>query len=177
MLRPLDENSLQKSRKTVGNVYRFRNLLCKLWAGKPVRVLVLGGSNTKDAYLPFEEPPWPTVLEEWLNERFPISGNSSDGEARHVVVNRGSSGAGSCVNAPRLPMLMNKDSPFDLVLTEFGINDAQFAEQGTATTGFYAAPPYGDHYKQIAKCTEILIRNILNADPNTALVFLELPSW
>ena len=64
-----------------------------------------------------------------------------------------------------------------MLLAEFGINDAQFAEQGSATTGFYASPPMGAHYEQIEICTEILIRNALDHNPTTPLVFLELPSW
>jgi hypothetical protein len=173
-LRRLDKGSLHRSRKTLGNVYRFRHLLCKLWAGTPVKILVIGGSNCQNAYLPSWEDPWPVVLEEYLNEEFPVKEIGK----KHEVTNFGSSGAGSCVFAPRLRILLNASKvPYDMLLAEFGINDAQFAEQGSATTGFYASPPMGAHYEQIEICTEILIRNALDHNPTTPLVFLELPSW
>jgi hypothetical protein len=166
--RRLDLASLYKSRKSMGNVHRFRQFLCKLLSGEPTRTLVVGGSNCQNAYLPVDEFPWPHVLEEYLNENFPVVNSSG----RHTVLNRGQGGQGTCVISPRMHHFIGNGSTFDLVLSEFAINDAQFAEQQNG-----AASPMGDHYSQIAECTEVLIRNLLMGSETVAVVLLELPAW
>ena len=169
--RPLDLGSLMKSRKSMGNVWRFRQFLCKVLSGNPTRILVVGGSNCQNAYLPTDEPAWPTVLQEYLNEQYPVKPGTA--QSAHVVVNRGQGGEGTCVTAPRLHHFIgNGTNEFDLVLSEFAINDAQFAEQLLAGS----APPLGEQYSQIAECMEIFIRNLLKSSSTTALVLVELPN-
>jgi lysophospholipase L1-like esterase len=171
-LQRLDQNNLQKSRKALGNVFRYRNFLCKLLSGKPTRLLVIGGSNAHNDYLPSDEKAWPEILQDWLNEEFPVDGG-------HVVVNRGFGGSGSCTFAPRVSFLMQEKAPleYDLVLAELAINDAQFADQVGAAVGYLPAPAIGGHYSIVATCFEIFIRNVLKHSEEVALVLLELPGF
>jgi lysophospholipase L1-like esterase len=179
----LVDSMLTRSRKSWGNVHRFRNFLCRLYSGQKTTTVVMGGSNCHPKYLPlyargsktqqpWYEKAWPGVLADWLNEEFPLE----NGE-RHLVINLGMGGAGSCAFARRIPQFLNESlyeglRPPDLVFVEFGINDAEFAEQHEMS-----APPWGGHYTPVAECYEIMIRSILRTNDEVALVALELPAW
>jgi hypothetical protein len=154
-LQRLGMNSLQKSRKGIGNVFRFRKFLCQLLSGRPTRTLVVGGSNCNSNYLPSDEMAWPELLQTYLNEEFPV--DAIHGNIQHVVVNRGYGGSGSCTFAARMSFLLQEKLPlqYDLVLAELAINDAQFADQIGTSVGYLAAPAMGGHYSIVSTCTEI----------------------
>jgi len=92
---------------------RLQNVLRRLDAGQPVTVAVLGGSITTGyAAQPPQENGWAGQLKRWLDLR---------GSVRFI--NAGVSGTDSAVAVQRLQAHVLDAKP-DLVVLEFGVNDA-----------------------------------------------------
>lgn len=104
-------------------VDHLRRVACKLAARQPVTVLAVGGSNTDGRYHPY----YTTVLENLLNEVFPIDANAS--RQTHAVIALGRGGWGSSGWTTRGGMdgirtSMRAGAGADLVLFETEPNDA-----------------------------------------------------
>ena len=110
----LTADMFARSRSTVGHVGRFRNFLCKLWSGQPVKVLTLCGSNCGRAYLKqievigkdgnkigWDEESWPMRFEYWLNKAFPTTSGEQHGEHVHQPLLPGAHHALTRVSAVR----------------------------------------------------------------------------
>lgn len=99
-------------------MWRLQQFLRKLVRGEPTTTLLIGGSNSLEAYTG-RRRNFASLIEDWLNSAFPPRGG-----AQHVVVNRGSGGIGACVASNNIDTYMESvKGRADLLLLEFAITD------------------------------------------------------
>ena len=103
---------------------RLMGFTAKLTRGESVKIVVLGGSASKEltgvstAHWR-EQGPYAQGLEQWLNAAYP----RPPGAKGHNVVNLAEPGQGSGAFAQKLMLLRPQWGDADLILIEFGIND------------------------------------------------------
>ena len=171
------------------NLHRLARLAHRLHLGLPVLVTGIGGSNMQGDGI--RDPNGPgdvlRIIVSWMNEKFPVNGNVTaadvvgqaflkqpevagecprllDLATRHVGDNRGVGGtrsdmAGFCLQ--RLVPCAKQRSP-DLLLIDYAINDSIHGDD--TVSGTHGA------------AMERLIRQILLALPNTAILLTNFPA-
>jgi len=129
----LTEDDLERSRAYIGNRQRLAKFSTKLLvsslssSSSPVNVVVCGGSiSLGHGVTPTPNARYSDLLEVWLNDNYPITNRSSNGQQQqqqHRVHNMGSHGADVrfCYFAK-----VNDDVPF---LASFTHGDAQYSRQ------------------------------------------------
>ena len=102
---------IRRTRQIIGNVGRLQRFLRKLCQGTPTNVLVIGGSNCRKG------PPqhlFPTLIEGWLNQAFPVRENTTGGE--HSFNSRQSLSIGRmAISQSSVPPITRGHSQYKLV--------------------------------------------------------------
>jgi hypothetical protein len=146
----------------IQNFHRLHDLVCKLSSGKPINILIVGGSHTITDWLNLDskgvdEFGYPGLLERWLNRAHPLAGKE-----RHTVTIVAAGGRDACYwsqnyeNKIRNHLDLKASVPTALVLFECGINDGAM------------------RFVQASGCIEALARKTLAA--HVSVVFLDILS-
>jgi lysophospholipase L1-like esterase len=168
---------------------RFRQFMVKLISGKPVRVVLFGGSVSNGNGLANQgQTRFSKQFERWLQESFPVKAEPGEPKQVHRVANKAVGATDSCFLARTLPMRMSKEGDAmpgtdqegtlgsfeeaDLVILEFGVNDLQSA------LGMNTLPPdlYSTLQSDILPCMEAVVQQLLSAKDDLAIMFLEYTS-
>jgi lysophospholipase L1-like esterase len=178
---------LNASILTHGDVNALLRLKQKLIRGEPVDVAVFGGSISRGHQLEMDAPEgtpgavlrdeytWGGQLVAWLNAEFPVRLAGK----RHTIRNFAKPASGSKYAAEHYEQLLQPDPdaevpPPDLVLCEFGVNDAGGCSQ------IHQPGCLRKANRELARCkcrphavyAEQLVR-ALKRDADTAVVYLE----
>lgn len=180
---------LNASVLTHGDAHALLRVKQKLERGEAVEVAVFGGSISRGHQLDGDAPEgtsgavlrdeytWGGQLVAWLNAHFPVK----LGAKRHTLRNLAKPASGSKYAAEHYEQLLQPEPdvgplpPPDLVLCEFGVNDAAGCSQKDSPDCLKRAN------RELARCkcrphavyTEQLLRGLFMSNANTAVVYVE----
>jgi len=129
--------------KSKGNLARITDVMNRAAQGDPITIGVIGGSITQGSSSTKPENSYASLVKDWWEAAFPTADVS--------FVNAGLGGTDSYLGVHRMDIDLMQYNP-DLVIVEFSVNDTD--------TLFYK------------KSYENLVRNILSAENNPAIILL-----
>lgn len=140
---PTAESLVSNALVSEGNQTRLHAVFTKAAKGEKVIIGVLGGSITEGAACAKAENRYPNVVLNWWKRTFP--------RAQFELVNAGIGATGSNYGAMRVKRDLLSKSP-DIVIVEYAVNDPDT--------------------KEFAESYEGVVRQILNAPQNPAILIL-----
>lgn len=159
----------RRSRAWVGNEKRLANLFEKLSARTdPIAAVVYGGSISMGHGLADHSLKYLNELEKWMNVNFPLQ------SAKHKVYSRAGHGADMCYVAKRMMTMIDDIPPgqqIDMIILETAVNDYQGQDHKIHLD--HKTDVFFDGFQQLALCAEAVVRRLLEAYPDAAIMFLE----
>jgi lysophospholipase L1-like esterase len=177
------EAALARAQKNFGSA-RLDGFLCKLFSGRPVKVVVFGGSVTTGNGLKYQaEDRYSGQFESWLQHTFP----TKPGLGPHRVLNKAVSATDMCYLARTVRSRLGDvdvlgdpsasahegSVPTDLVIIEYGINDIQVQMGHTIDEVTLTDLLFTDSLA----CTEAVVQILLASNRQLGVLFLEWHSW
>lgn len=167
---PLTSEMFQRSVPYQGNVARLHEIMRQGKAGKPLRVIVLGGSVTLGAHCRQDgnrdlSCSWVPRIETWLRARFPAS-------TVHMDV-RAVAGCSSVCQLAHIQETLPRDNEdIDLVLIDLSVNDASFGII-TKSIRMHFAPLERFHNDDVIRgAIEVMLRRALTLQGQPAVVYM-----
>lgn len=142
---------------------RMERFICKLVEGKPVTVVVLGGSISFGHGVRNHENSWPSRVFKWIQETFP--------HKEHQLLNHAIPAITSGFIAPCAYTMIPDGT--DLVMAEFTLNDGADDMTRTNLARFYGKQACSNDMEGPGRqAVERLVRQILTGPSKPALMYM-----